>query len=255
MALDLTGKTALITGASSGIGWAAAKEMAKLGIKLVLTGRRRERLEALATEIGHQTPVYLTTFDVGNRQQTKLALEALPDEFANIDILINNAGNAHGLAPFYEGNLDDWDAMIASNVSGLLYVSRHLIPGMVARGTGHVVNIGSIAGIEVYPKGHVYCATKHAVHALSQGMRHDLIGTGVRVTDVKPGPTDTEFSQVRFKGDKERAAKVYEGYEPLHAEDIADAIVYVITRPKHVNVADIMVLASVQASITHVHRG
>lgn len=193
-------------------------------------------------------------FDVRNRDEVFRAIEGLPEEFKNIDILVNNAGNAHGLDPIDTGNVDDWDAMIDINIRGLLYVSKAVIPGMVARGSGHIINIGSTAAKEVYPGGNVYCATKHAVDALNQGMRIDLHKHGIRVGAIHPGMVQTEFSEVRFKGDKERADNVYKGFDPLKPEDIADIIAFVVTRPYHVNIADLVVMPSAQATSTIVKR-
>lgn len=243
-------KTALITGATSGIGKATAKLFAENGIDLVLCGRRKERLEELQQSLSKFVRVYTLQFDVGNREDVSKAIESLPEEFQNIDILINNAGNAHGLGPIQTGSLDDWDAMIDSNVKGLLYVSKAVLPIMMKRNTGFVVNIGSIAGKEVYPNGNVYCATKHAVDALNKGMRIDLNEYNIRVSAIHPGAVETEFSEVRFKGDTERAKMVYTGYKALQAEDIADIIHFVISRPYHVNIEDLIVYPSAQASAT-----
>lgn len=245
-------KTTLITGASSGIGCATARTLGKLGYRLVICGRRRERLEKLKSEL--ETDVHILEFDVRNRDEVFRAIEGLPEEFKNIDILVNNAGNAHGLDPIDTGNVDDWDAMIDINIRGLLYVSKAVIPGMVARGSGHIINIGSTAAKEVYPGGNVYCATKHAVDALNQGMRIDLHKHGIRVGAIHPGMVQTEFSEVRFKGDKERADNVYKGFDPLKPEDIADIIAFVATRPYHVNIADLVVMPSAQATSTIVKR-
>lgn len=245
-------KTTLITGASSGIGRATARALGKLGYRIVICGRRRERLEKLKSEL--ETDVHILEFDVRNRDDVFWAIEGLPEEFRNIDILVNNAGNAHGLDPIDTGNVDDWDAMIDINIRGLLYVSKAVIPGMVARGSGHIINIGSTAAKEVYPGGNVYCATKHAVDALNQGMRIDLHKHGIRVGAIHPGMVQTEFSEVRFKGDKERADNVYKGFDPLKPEDIADIIAFVVTRPYHVNIADLVVMPSAQATSTIVKR-
>ncbi|MFL9845415.1 SDR family NAD(P)-dependent oxidoreductase [Flavobacterium rhizosphaerae] len=248
-------KTALITGATSGIGRATARYFAKNHFRLIICGRREERLAELQDEFSALTQVHTLTFDVSNRQAVEEAISSLPDDFKDIDILINNAGNAHGLDPIENGSTDDWDAMLDINVKGLLYVSKAVIPGMVARSHGHIINIGSIAGKEVYPNGNVYCASKHAVDALNQGMRMDLNQYGIRVGAINPGLVETEFSEVRFKGDTERAGNVYKGYEPLKAEDIADIITFVVTRPYHVNIADLTVLPTAQASATMVKKG
>ncbi len=243
-------KTALITGATSGIGKATAERFAKEGIALVVCGRRQERLDELVEELSKQVPVHSLTFDVRNRSDVATAIASLPKDFSQIDILVNNAGNAHGLDTIQEGNLDDWDAMLDINVKGLLYVSKAIIPGMIERNEGHIINIGSLAGKEVYPKGNVYCASKHAVDAINQGMRKDLNEFGIRVGAINPGLVETEFSEVRFKGDNDRAKTVYQGYKALQAEDIADIIHFVVTRPYHVNIADLLVLPSAQASST-----
>ena len=243
-------KTALITGATSGIGKATAQLFAKNGIDLVLCGRRKERLEELKDSLSKLVRVYILQFDVGNREEVFTSIESLPEEFQDIDILINNAGNAHGLGPIQTGNLDDWDAMIDSNVKGLLYVSKAVLPIMIKRNTGFVVNIGSIAAKEVYPNGNVYCATKHAVDALNKGMRIDLNEYNIRVSAIHPGAVETEFSEVRFKGDADRAKTVYSGYKALQAEDIADIIHFVVSRPFHVNIEDLIVYPSAQASPT-----
>jgi len=247
-------KTALITGASSGIGMATARELAKEGFALILCGRRLERLEQLKAELSAITAVHVLCFDVRNKNEVAEAIQSIPADFSKIDVLINNAGNAHGLSPIESADLDDWDAMIDINVKGLLYVSRAIIPGMTERRSGHIIHIGSIAGKEVYPNGNVYCATKHAVDALNKAMRIYLNQYGIRVGAIHPGLVKTEFSLVRFKGDEERASKVYEGYQPLLPEDIADIIHFVITRPYHVNIADLTVLPSAQASPTIVKK-
>lgn len=247
-------KTAFITGATSGIGKSTAIHFALNGINLILCGRRQDRLDALKKELGKEVLVHTLNFDIRNRESVQEAVNSLPKEFSQIDILINNAGNAHGMDVIQEGSIDDWDAMLDINVKGLLYVSKAIIPQMVARGSGHVINIGSTAGKEVYPKGNVYCASKHAVDAINQGMRIDLNGTGVRVGAVNPGLVETEFSNVRFKGDEDRADKVYTGFQPLKPEDIADIIHFVVTRPYHVNIADLVVMPTAQASSTIVDK-
>ncbi|MBO0341923.1 MAG: SDR family NAD(P)-dependent oxidoreductase [Bacteroidota bacterium] len=247
-------KTALITGATSGIGKATAELFAKQGINLILCGRRQERLEQLKNELGRDTSIFTLNFDVRNREDVFSAIESLPKEFSEIDILVNNAGNAHGLDPIDKGNPDDWDAMLDINVKGLLYMSKAIIPKMVERKSGHIINIGSTAGKEVYPNGNVYCASKHAVDAINQGMRIDLNAYGIRVGAVNPGLVETEFSDVRFKGDSERASNVYKGFQPLKPEDIADIILFVVTRPYHVNIADLVVMPTAQASSTIVNK-
>ena len=247
-------ETALITGATSGIGRHAAILLASKGIRLVLCGRRQDRLDELKVTLGAETEIHTLNFDVRDRDAVKESIDSLPPEFSNISILINNAGNAHGLDPIDKGSLDDWDAMMDINVKGLLYVSRAVIPGMVKSKHGHIINIGSTAGKEVYPKGNVYCASKHAVDAINQGMRLDLNEYGIRVGAVNPGLVETEFSDVRFKGDSDRASKVYQGYKPLTPEDIAEIIYFVITRPAHVNIADLVVMPTAQASSTIVKK-
>ena len=247
-------KTVLITGATSGIGKATARKFATQGYRLVLCGRDCERMAELQQELTGITEVTSLLFDVRDKKEVARSIASLQGNFAHIDILINNAGNAHGLDPVQSGDLDDWDAMIDINVKGLLYVSRAVIPGMVERRTGHIINIGSTAAKEVYPNGTVYCASKHAVDALNQGMRIDLNGHGIRVGAVHPGMVATEFSQVRFKGDAERAANVYKGFDPLQPEDIADVIHFVVSRPYHVNIADLIVMPTAQASSTIVKR-
>lgn len=243
-------KCVLITGATSGIGKATAKIFAQEGFKLVLCGRRTEKLKALQEKLSAITKVHILSFDVRDKNEVFNKILDLPEEFSSIDILINNAGNAHGLDPVQEGNIDDWDAMMDINVKGLLYVSKAIIPGMISRKAGHIINIGSTAGKEVYPKGNVYCASKHAVDAINQGMRIDLNGTGIRVGAVNPGLVHTEFSDVRFKGDTDKAEKVYQGFQPLKPEDIADIIRFAVTRPYHVNIADLTVMPTAQASST-----
>lgn len=247
-------RTALITGASSGIGKATAIAFAKNNINLILCGRRSGELKKLAQELGSMVNVTTLSFDIRDKDAVKSSIESLPEDFRQIDILINNAGNAHGLEPIQEGSIEDWDAMIDINVKGLLYVSKYVIPQMIERKAGHIINIGSTAGKEVYPKGNVYCASKFAVDALNQGMRIDLNSYGIRVGAVNPGLTHTEFSEVRFKGDKKKADKVYHGFQPLLPEDIADIIVFVISRPYHVNIADLTVMPTAQASSTIVNK-
>ncbi|MCW5520898.1 SDR family NAD(P)-dependent oxidoreductase [Aureitalea sp. L0-47] len=247
-------KTALITGATSGIGRATARLFAQNGIDLVLCGRRVDRLHELRSELSELVKVHSLVFDVRNRELVFKSIEGLPKEFSEINILINNAGNAHGLDPIQTGSMDDWDAMMDINVKGLLYVSKAVLPGMLEREDGHIINIGSTAGKEVYPRGNVYCASKHAVDAINQGMRLDLNGKGIRVGAVNPGLVETEFSEVRFKGDSEKAEKVYQGFTPLKPEDIADIIWFAVTRPPHVNIADLTVMCLDQASSTIVNK-
>ena len=247
----MTKPIALITGATSGIGEATAHVLSKT-YHLIVCGRRKERLEKLQKELG--TEIQTLTFDVRDREQVFSAVDSLPEEWKEIQVLINNAGNAHGLDPIHEGDLDDWDAMIDINVKGLLYVSKAILPGMTSRKKGHIVNISSIAGLEVYPNGNVYCASKHAVDALTKGMRMDLNGQGIKVTSIDPGLVETEFSEVRFKGDRERAKKVYENYTPLSPKDIAETIEFVISRPAHVMIGDVLILPTAQASATIVNK-
>ncbi|MDB9732491.1 SDR family NAD(P)-dependent oxidoreductase [Polaribacter sp.] len=242
--------TAFITGATSGIGKATAQIFAKNNIRLILCGRRADRLERLQQELGKLTDVTILQFDVSKREEVESAIESLPENFKTIDILINNAGNAHGLSSIQDGDIDDWDAMLDINVKGLLYVSKAIFPQMVARKNGFIVNIGSIAGKEVYPNGNVYCASKHAVNALNKAMRIDLNKHNIRVAAIHPGAVETEFSEVRFKGDSEKAKSMYTGYKPLQAEDIADIIHFVVTRPYHVNIEDLVVYSTAQASAT-----
>jgi NADP-dependent 3-hydroxy acid dehydrogenase YdfG len=244
-------KTALITGASSGIGWATAQAFAKQGINLILCGRRKEKLEMLKTLLADKADCQILTFDVANKTAVLAAIESIT---SHIDILVNNAGNAHGFSSVDAGELEDYDAMIDSNVRGLLYVSRAVTPKMVAQKSGHVVNLSSVAGKQTYANGTVYCATKKAVEAISEGMRLDLTQHGIKVTNIAPGAVETEFSEVRFKGDKDRAKQVYKGFEPLLAEDIADAIAYAVAVPDHVTIADMTIYAKAQAAPTQVYR-
>lgn len=248
-----TSKTAFITGASAGIGEATAIRLAQEGYDLILNARRADRLEQLKAQLEstHGIRVLLSIFDVRDRAAVVKAIAAFPEAWQRIDVLVNNAGLASGLAPIDEGNMDDWDVMVDTNIKGLLYVTRQVVPLMIAHRTGHIVNIGSIAAKETYPNGNVYCATKHAVDALNKSMRIDLLKHEIRVTGIHPGAVETEFSIVRFKGDTERAKKVYEGFESLLAPDVADAIGYAVSRPRHVNINDlvIMPLAQAQAGI------
>jgi 3-hydroxy acid dehydrogenase/malonic semialdehyde reductase len=243
-------KTAFITGATSGIGKATAEIFAKNKIRLILCGRRKERLESLQKELSKITEVTTLQFDVSKREEVSTAIKSLPENFKQIDILINNAGNAHGFSNIQEGNIDDWDAMIDINVKGLLYVSKAIIPQMIENNTGFIINIGSVAGKEVYPNGNVYCASKFAVNALNKSMRLDLNPYNIRVSAIHPGLVETEFSEVRFKGDTDKAKTVYKDFKALQAEDIADIIHFVITRPYHVNIEDLVVYPTAQASTT-----
>lgn len=247
-------KTVLITGATSGIGKATAQIMAKNNYKIILCGRRTDRLAELETELSAFTEVHSLSFDVRDKKATFERINSLPEAFSVIDVLINNAGNAHGLDPIQNGDVEDWDAMIDINVKGLLYVSKAVMPQMIERKLGHIINIGSTAAKEVYPNGNVYCASKHAVDAITNGMRIDLNPYGIRVGGIHPGMVATEFSEVRFKGDTERASNVYKGFDPLQAEDIADIIHFVVSRPYHVNIADLVVMSTAQASSTIVKR-
>ena len=241
-------KTILITGATSGIGLAAAKKLVNEKNQLILCGRRQRKLDEISEELSKSANVLTLCFDVSDKDEVNKLLSNLPKEFSSVDVLINNAGNAHGLDTIQDGLLNDWDNMIDSNVKGLLYVSRIIMPKMIEQQSGHIINIGSLAGREVYEKGNIYCATKHAVNAISKAMRIDLNKTGIKVSEINPGLVETDFSNVRFKGDRNRAEKVYQGYKALQANDIADIIEFVINRPDHVNIADILVLPQAQAT-------
>ncbi|PNQ74895.1 NAD(P)-dependent oxidoreductase [Hanstruepera neustonica] len=249
----MTNKTALITGATSGIGRATTYKFAEQGINLVLCGRRQDRLDDIAKTLQEKVAVYTLNFDVRDREATIKAINSIPETFKNIDILINNAGNAHGLDPIQDGDISDWDAMMDINVKGLLYVSKAIMPQMIERQTGHIINIGSSAGKEVYPKGNVYCASKHAVLAITEGMRIDLNPYGIKVSAINPGLVETEFSKVRFKGDA-KADDVYKGYKALQPEDVADVIYFAVSRPAHVNIADVLMFCTAQASSTIVKK-
>ena len=252
----LKDKVVFITGASSGIGTACAKQFAAVGARLLLCARRIDVLNTLATQLRHDHGIEVYTFslDVRRRINVRETLKSLPDQWKNIDILINNAGLAAGLDLLQEGDIQDWDDMIDTNVKGLLYVTREILPQMVERNSGHIINIGSIAGHQNYPKGAVYCATKQAVNALSNGLRLDLFGTKIRVSTVDPGAVETNFSTVRFKGDTKRADAVYEGMEPLKPEDVADAVIYCASRPPHVNISEVIIMPTAQAAATMTFR-
>jgi Short-chain alcohol dehydrogenase of unknown specificity len=249
-------KIALITGATSGIGAAVAHALAKVGYDLVITGRREDPLMNTAKRLGdkYEVKVLPLNFDVRNQADVEKYLGNLPKEWQNIDVLVNNAGLAVGLDPIYNGVVDDWERMIDTNIKGLLYVSRVVSALMAERGKGHIINIGSIAGKSVYPNGNVYCATKYAVDAISKGMMMDLNDKNIKVSQVCPGAVETEFSEVRFKGDTERAANVYKGFVPLKADDVADVIKYMVTAPEHVNLADVVILPSAQAAATMIRK-
>lgn len=249
-------RIALITGASSGIGEATALLLAKNDFNVIITGRRGSLLKKVGKEIKTVTSskVIELCFDIRKHSEVIRALDTIPDEWKKIDVLVNNAGLAAGLDHINEGNLDDWEQMIDTNVKGLLYITREISGWMIRQGSGHIINIGSIAGKEVYDKGNVYCATKFAVDALSRGMRIDLVQKNIKVTCIAPGMVETEFSMVRFKGDKKRAEKVYEGLKPLCAEDIADTILFAVTRPPHVTINEILIMPTAQANATIVHR-
>ena len=247
-------RTALVTGASSGIGKATAIALANAGFNLIICGRRKEALSALQTELQEKTAVHVLQFDVRDKEAVQQAIASLPAEWQQVEVLVNNAGNAHGMDAIQDGNIEDWDAMLDINVKGLLYVTKAVLPQMIDRNSGHIINIGSTAGKEVYPKGNVYCASKHAVAAINEGLRLDLNGKGIKVGAINPGLVATGFSEVRFKGDRERAEIVYQGYVPLQPEDIAEIILFAVTRPPHVNIADLTVMCLDQASSTIVNK-
>jgi 3-hydroxy acid dehydrogenase/malonic semialdehyde reductase len=250
------GKIALISGATSGIGEATARILAKDQVNLILCGRRRERLEKLSTELQelNGTDTLLLSFDIRNSDEVEQAIQGIPEKWQAVDYLVNNAGLASGLGKIQDGDIEDWDKMIDTNVKGLLYLTRQLAPLMIKRQKGHVVNIGSIAGKEVYPGGNVYCGTKHMVDALNKAMRRELAEEGIKVTAVNPGAVETEFSVVRFHGDEKKAKKVYDGFENLLAEDIADAVHYALSRPERVNINDIIIMPKAQPAAGHVIR-
>ena len=245
-------KIACITGASSGIGRETALVLAENGYKLILCGRRKDRLEALQKEIAVDSTIL--TFDVRELAQVQSAFASLSEEWKKVDVLINNAGNAHGLSPIQDGDIGDWDAMMHGNVNGLLYVSKSIIPLMIAQKSGHIINISSIAGKQIYANGAVYCASKAAVEVLSQGMRIDLNPFGIKVSNLAPGAVNTEFSSVRFKGDTEKADSVYIGFEPLLAKDVAEVLRYMVMAPAHVNLSDVTLLPTAQASANLIRR-
>ena len=247
-------RIALVTGATSGIGKATAEAFAGAGIDLILCGRRQERLDEIAKILSSKVQVTTLLFDVRDKGGVLAMIGSLPDEWKNIDILVNNAGNAHGMGSLDEGDTDDWDAMIDGNVKGLLYVSKAVIPLMLERGKGHIVNISSIAGKQTYANGAVYCASKAAVEVLSEGMRLELTQHGIKVTNVAPGAVETEFSLIRFKGDQSRAEKIYQGFDPLQPGDVADAILYAVNAPGRVTIADITILAGAQSAAMTIHR-
>lgn len=247
-------KIAFITGATSGIGKATALKLSESGYDLIVCGRRTEKLDELKKQLSTTVNVYTLAFDVRHKKEVEMQIGSLPETWQNISLLVNNAGNAHGLSAIQNGDTDDWDAMIDGNVQGLLYVSRAIIPGMVERRKGHIINISSVAGKQTYANGAVYCASKKAVEAISEGMRLDLTEHGIKVTNIAPGAVETEFSEVRFKGDTERAKKVYEGYEALQATDIADLIAYVVNVPDRVTIADVTVYPKAQSAPTTVYR-
>ena len=249
-------KIVLVTGASAGIGMATARAFATEGCKLVLTARRIEKLHSLASSLINEYGIEVLPLqlDVRDRKAVFNTIESLPPEWKNIDILVNNAGLGRGLSPIHEGDIDGWEEMIDTNVKGLLYVTKAVIPAMIANGGGHIINLGSVAGREVYPNGNVYCATKFSVFALSKALRLELYDKNIRTTTIDPGMVETEFSVVRFKGDTERAANVYKGFTPLAPEDIADSIVYCATRPPHVNITEMVIYPTEQANTTTVKR-
>ncbi|MEW6510799.1 MAG: SDR family oxidoreductase [Bacteroidota bacterium] len=253
---SLKGKTVFITGASSGIGLECARAFAREGCNLILTARRKDRIDTEARDLAerHKIKTLALRLDVTNQPEVESVIAGLPREWQRIDILLNNAGLSRGLSPLQEGEVRDWEEMIDTNIKGLLYVTRKILPGMVERNSGHIINLGSIAGHQLYPKGNVYCATKYFVNGLSHGLRMDLLGTQVRVSSVDPGLVQTEFSEVRFRGNKERAVQTYLNTRPLKPEDVAEVVVFCATRPPHVDIAEVIVMPTDQASVNHVHR-
>ncbi|RUA28057.1 MAG: NAD(P)-dependent oxidoreductase [Bacteroidetes bacterium] len=249
-------KIAFITGATSGIGKASAHIFAKNHYNLIITGRRKDRLDEIANYLKDKYAIEVLSlnFDVRNREEVEAAIDGLSEDWKNIDVLLNNAGLAVGLNNIQDGEYDDWERMIDTNIKGLLYVTRNIAPLMIANGKGHIINIGSIAGKETYPFGNVYCATKHAVDSLTKAMRIDMVSEGIKVTQIAPGAVETEFSNVRFKGDDAKADSVYKGFEPLHPEDIADAVYYCASLPAHVNINDMVIMPTAQANATTIIR-
>jgi NADP-dependent 3-hydroxy acid dehydrogenase YdfG len=249
-------KTALVTGATSGIGFETSLILAKKGYNLIITGRRKERLDAIRNQLEQagSTSVLILNFDVRNREQTEKALDSIPEKWRNIDVLVNNAGLASGLDPINSADIDDWETMIDTNVKGLLYVTRKVVNWMIERKTGHIINISSIAGKEAYPNGTVYCGTKSAVESISKAMRIELLPFNIKVSSIAPGAVNTEFSVVRFHGDQQRADNVYSGFEPLSAKDIAETVEFILSRPSHVNIADILITPTAQASARDFYR-
>lgn len=249
----MQGRLALVTGATAGIGEAIVESLADQGCDLIITGRRKERLDAIASKLSKKVKVTSLAFDISDRAQCEASLQSLGAKLQSIDILINNAGLARGVEPMQSGKLDDWDEMLETNVLGLLYMTRFILPGMVSRKRGDIINIGSVAGRWTYPGGAVYCASKAAVRAITEGLRLDLMGTGIRVMNIAPGMVETEFSNVRL-GDKERAQKVYEGMTPLSARDIAETVTWCLSRPAHVNVQELLIFPTDQPGVGYVHR-
>jgi len=247
---------ALVTGATSGIGKSTAIKFAEIGYNIIITGRRTKKLNELENELRSEYKIsaLALNFDIRNKDEVYHNLDKLPVEWRNIDVLVNNAGLALGLGTIDKGYTEDWEQMIDTNIKGILYITKKIVQGMIDRGSGHIINIGSIAGKEVYENGNVYCATKHAVDALTKGMRLDFLEHGIKVTQIAPGMVDTEFSQVRFKGNTEKAGKVYEGFTPLYAADIADAVIFAATRPKHVNINDMLIMPAAQANSNKTHK-
>lgn len=256
MTFDLSNRTVLVTGASSGIGAACARQLASFGAKVILSARRKEKLQALADELeeSYQTETLLLPLDVQNAEEVTDSVKGLPTPWKTIDVLVNNAGLSRGLDPQQSAVLQDWEEMIDTNIKGLLYMTRAVVPGMIERQIGHVVNIGSIAARHTYPGGSVYCATKSAVKVLSEGLKIDLLGTPIRVTNIEPGLVETEFSDVRFRGDTDRAKSVYRGMTALTPDDIADSILFAITRPAHVNISELYIIPTDQSSGTLINR-